>query len=189
MTLVKHALKFGTIFLLALLMVPPPGAWGTPGTVPPGAAGANQYMETLPGPGGNEPTTGHSGNQHGSEARNPGRVLGKANAQKLEELGPEGVAAAHLAAESAPTAAGGKRPDSNQGTKGGQSKSPVSGESAGRHESSGTGSSAVGQVVGQLSGSSNSGGIGLLLPVLIAMTVVGAAAYLLGRHRSARPQG
>jgi hypothetical protein len=170
--------KFGIALGVVALLVPLSVAWGTPRTVPPGASGANQYTETLPGPGGDEPTSGHSGDQHGGEARDPAQVLGKSSAAKLEGLGPEGVAAARLATESAPA----KSARDRNGTNGGQGKSSTG---TGRSESGSTssGSSAIGQVVGQLSGSSSSGGMGLLLPVLIAMTVVGAAGYLVGRHR------
>lgn len=147
-----------------MLALPVATAAAAPGRVPPGNSGVNQYTETLPGPGGNEPTSGIGGKANGGGGRTPAKVLGHANAAQLEALGPEGRAAAQLAAESAPES--------------------VTRQPNGK-ESNSSGSSGAGQILGQLTGSSDSGGMGLLLPLLIAMAVVGAAAYVLGRRRTA----
>jgi hypothetical protein len=133
--------------------------------VPPGVSGANQYKETLPGAGGNEPTSDVAA---GMSDKTPAKALGHANAARLEALGPEGREAAQLAAAGAPGHVVGKQaPEGTPGT---------------------PGSSGLGQVLGQLTGSSDSGGMGLLLPLLIAMSIVAAAAYGLGRRRTAHPQ-
>lgn len=152
-----------------MLALPVANAAAAPGRVPPGNSGANQYTETLPGPGGNEPTSGIGDKANGGGGRTPAKVLGHANAAQLEALGPEGRAAAQLAAESAPESAIGQ----------------PRGTGSNPQASNPSGSSGVNQILGQLTGSSDSGGMGVLLPLLIAMTVVGAAAYALGRRRTA----
>jgi hypothetical protein len=146
--------------------------------VPPGVSGANQYSETLPGPGGNDRTGGGSG-------KTPAQAVGKENAAKLEALGPEGEAAAELAAETAPE--GGKAGGGHGGAASNGGASGSSGSGSGT-----AGSSGLDQVLGQVTGTggseSGSNGIGLLLPLLIAAAIVAAAAYALNRRRTARPQ-
>ncbi len=161
---------------IALLSLPG-AALAARGTVPPGVSGAAQYTESLPGAGGEESTkamveAGQGGKGDGGgadgEAAEPARTLGAENAEKLEALGPEGKAAAGLAA-----AGGGDKGPGGGGSGGG------GGETAAQS----SGGSGVGQVVGQLSGSEGSSGMGLLLPLLIAMAVVASAGYLIGRRR------
>jgi hypothetical protein len=136
-----------------------------PGAVPPGVSGANQYTETLPGAGGNEPTSNLHEKGQGPSAKTPAQALGHKNAAQLEALGPEGRAAAQLAAAGTPPRAPG-------------------GKASERTAHSG-GSSAIGQVLGQLTGTSGSEGMGLLLPLLIAAGILAAAAYAFGRRRTA----
>jgi hypothetical protein len=136
-------------------------------TVPPGVSGANQYAETLPGPDGNRPT-------NEGQKESPEQALGKKKAAQLERLGPEGKAAAELAAE---TASG---PDQE-----GRGKQPSGGHGAGALSSSRpSGSSGFGQVLGQVTGTSDGGGMGLLLPLLVGASVVLAGAYALTRRRA-----
>jgi hypothetical protein len=158
-------LPIAAFLALVMLALPVASAAASTGTVPPGVSGANQYTETMPGPGGNEPTRDIGG----KGGRTPAKVLGHANAAQLEALGPEGRAAAQFAAQSAPNSTAGQ-PHGVGGT------------------SNPSGSSGLSQVLGQLTGSSDSGGMGLLLPLLIAMSIVAAAAYGLGRRRTAHPQ-
>jgi hypothetical protein len=167
-------LRIGIAALIALCMAALPVADATAETrVPPGVSGANQYSETLPGPGGNDRTGGGSGGT-------PAQAIGKGNAAKLEALGPEGKAAAELAARTAPAGAHGG--NGGAGTNG----------SGSRDSGSGSGSSGLDQVLGQVTGTggsgSGSGGMGLLLPLLIAAAILVAAAYALNRRRAARPQ-
>lgn len=150
---------------LAALALPASAVAAAPGTVPPGFSGANQYTETLPGAGGSEPTGAIHEKQGGSGAVPPAKALGDANAARLEALGPEGRAAAQLAAAGASSPGGARR---------------VAG-----HGAESSGSSAASQIVGQLTGSSGSGGMGSLLPLLIAAAVLAAGAYVLARRRTA----
>jgi hypothetical protein len=159
--------------------------------VPPGHSGASQYTETLPTAGGETPTTsvhagtavggpsggggGAGGNGHGGGGSGgatesaaevtPTQALGAHNAKRLEKLGPEGKAAARLAASAGAPAA----------------------HSAASHGGS-DGSSPVKQVVGELTGASGSEGMGILLPLLIAMTAVVAVAFIFTRRRPASPR-
>jgi hypothetical protein len=172
--------------------------------VPPGVSGANQYSETLPGPGGNStagggpfggggPSTGGGTSSGGNSAtpKSTAQTLGAANARKLEALGPEGKAAAELATQSA-TATSSPR---KAGHKGGQHAPQGSGggkdhRSSGAGTSDARGSSGVSQVLSQITGTggSDSGGMSWLLPLLIGASVVVAVAYLFARQRPPRPQ-
>jgi hypothetical protein len=147
--------------------------------VPPGVSGAGQYTESLPGPGGEEATRdlGDRGK------RQPAHVLGGKNAAELESLGPEGEAAAKLAAATAPEAggAGGRGAGGGHGAGGNGGGRLDAGAAAGA-------SSGAGQVVGQIAGTSGSGGMGVLLPLLIAAAILAAAGYALLRRRAAGGQ-
>jgi hypothetical protein len=126
--------------------------------VPPGDSALNQYKETLPGPAGNvlrEANAPHS---------SPAKALGKRNAEKLSELGPEGRAAAELAAATAPAR-----------------HSVV--KHGGGARAGGSGSSALGEVLGQATGTSSSGEMGLAFPLVLLATVLGAIAYAVSRRR------
>jgi hypothetical protein len=127
--------------------------------VPPGNSALNQYKETLPGPGGNELREANA--PHSS----PAKTLGKRNAEKLSELGPEGRAAAELAAATAPA----RRSVVKHG----------GGAGAG-----GSGSSALGEVLGQMTGTSSSGEMGLAFPLVLLATVFGGIAYTVSRRRA-----
>lgn len=124
--------------------------------VPPGNSAANQYTETVPGPGGGMPSSEAKGGS-------PANVLGPSNAAKLEALGPDGRAAAELAAATAPA---GRDKDSRAGS---LSAAP-------------NGSSGLGKVLAQVTGTSGSGGMGLLLPLVIAAALIGSVAFLLSRR-------
>jgi hypothetical protein len=159
--------------------------------VPPGVSGANQYTETLPGPGGNSAAGGGKSTGDGTGGpKSAAQTLGATNARKLEALGPEGKAASELATQSSPASSNSKR----AGHKDAKPSGPGSGEKAessiSTRSSDAPGSSGVQQVLGQITGTggSDSGGMNWLLPLLIGASVVVAATYLFARHRPARPQ-
>jgi hypothetical protein len=129
--------------------------------VPPGLSGAEQYVETTPTVAGGKPTN------DGGRSGPPGAVIGHANAQRLSALGADGEAAARLAADGAPKGAG-------------------TGGAGGPSAQSDSSSSGVRQVFGQLTGTSGSGGMGALLPLLIASGAVAATAFAIGRRRAGR---
>lgn len=144
---------------------------------PPGNAGQQQYTESLPEAGGTRPTRelaagAHSGDsqsgkggppQTGEVPATPASALGVKKAHRFDKAGPDGQAAARLAA------AGAAAPKKVTGTSGSPS-----------------GSSRVGQVVGQLTGTDSSEGMGLLLPLVIVATLALAVGYLVSRRRPIR---
>jgi hypothetical protein len=190
-----HVMRIRLIAMPALLVAILSAMAGTAAAahnVPPGVSGANQYTETLPGPGGNS-APGGGGNSAGGGAGTPqsaSQTLGAKNARKLEALGPEGKAAAELATQSSPASSNSK----SAGHKGTKHRAPGSNGNAessiSTQSSDAAGSSGVQQVLGQITGTggSDSGGMNWLLPLLIVASVVVAATYLFARHRPARPQ-
>ncbi|MDX6589721.1 MAG: hypothetical protein QOI84_995 [Solirubrobacterales bacterium] len=146
--------------------------------VPPGNSAANQYTEAFPTAG------GESGGKPGNRGKaTPAGTLGTRNANRLEEQGAAGAAAAQVAAETAPvplvgadrrvSRGGGRKPADSAGGDGGPSVQPNRAE--GGQAAAGSGSSAFGEVVGQATG--NDGNLGLLLPIAILATIAGSIAY------------
>jgi hypothetical protein len=178
-------IRRSTLVLAALFLLMTSSASATPRAVPPGHSGASQYTETLPSAGGEQPTSeidhggpsegsvgGDSGSQTGGPTSGggaavptPTEALGAENARHLEKLGAEGKAAARLAA----------------------SGGIVAKQQPGHGSSAGSGTSPVKQVVGELTGTTGSGGMGILLPLLIVMTVLIAAAFVFTHRRPAAP--
>lgn len=175
--------------------------------IPPGNSAATQYTEAVPTAGGPKATnpSKHAGN------KSPKQVLGKDNAKKLDAQGPEGRAAAEVAAATAPVAVsggGGSAPATpghasqekggNGSGSGGSSLngggspadrgsgnapgSPAGQEAIPASEQSPSGSSGLGEVLGQATGSS-SGQLGLLLPLIVLGTIAWSVAYVVRRRR------
>lgn len=159
--------------------------------VPPSNSAATQYTETFPTSGGDKKTDQKPGH------RPPAKVLGTHNAHKLEKQGPEGQAAAEVAAATAPRSIATPEPahapsaQSNGGGTGnsGGASVPQRGSDA---ASGGTvrppapepaGSSGVGSAIGQATGLSSSGPSGPLLPLVILATVLWSLAYLWRQKR------
>jgi cobalamin biosynthesis Mg chelatase CobN len=161
--------------------------------LPPGNSAANQYTEAFPTQGGSTPTgdKGHS---------TPARALGAKNAKRLEAQGADGRAAAEVAAATAPpaqsaggSAAGGSKP--TPGASGAGATPAEAGSGSGSAQGSGSstespstaagGSSGFGRVLGQATGSSSSGRLGLFLPLLIVAALVWSVAYTFRRRRRA----
>ena len=145
-------------------------AAAAPGRVPPGNSGAAQYTETLPGVGGNQTTSGVREGQSGRQG-GAAHSLGAGQAARLEALGKEGADAARLAANGEPPGSAGG--NGARGTGGGEGSAPPGNASG------------LAQVVSAATGTSGSSGMGLLLPLLIAVGVLGALAFLVIRRRSA----
>lgn len=161
--------------------------------VPPQNSAANQYTESFPGAGGEKGGKG--------KKATPADTLGARNAERLEERGPAGKAAAEMAAETAPSqlpttdAAGGNEgsgggTNTGAGTGGSGSGDTAAGANGGSTSSGGSpngvnnatkvdqpqGSSAVGHVVGQATGIGD-GNVGIWLPLAIVLTLIGSIAY------------
>lgn len=174
--------------------------------IPPGNSAATQYTEAVPTAGGPKAT---NPSKHGG-SKSPKQVLGNHNAKKLDAQGPEGRAAAEVAAATAPVAISG----GGQGTPpappghaspgkatNGSGGSDSNGNGSPSHEASGdtpgstvgqeatlaseqipSGSSGLGEVLGQATGSS-SGQLGLLLPLIVLGTIAWSVAYVVRRRR------
>lgn len=195
-----------SLLVAAVALAALPSSAAAEAYVPPGNSAATQYTEAVPTAGGPK-TTNKS--KHG-QSRSPGKVLGAHKTAKLDAQGPEGRAAAKLAASTAPTAvssgdegasavhphapqAAPNGPGSGGGkSEGGEMPANLSGGPA-HHDGTLTfykapgGSSAIGEVAGQATGAA-SGQLGVWLPLLIAAVVVWSGAYVLRRQRK-RPTG
>ncbi len=141
---------------------------------PPGKAGTSEYAETLPAAGGNvSPPARGGGNPTGAELSKLGS--GKAGAAKLSKLGKAGQSAAAFARATAPVAT---------------PAAPASSASPSRSSSitadERTGGSALSGLL-HLIGGSDSGGIGVFLPLLLAFSL-GAAVAVSGLRVSRRRQ-
>jgi len=148
--------------------------------VPPGNGAVNQYTQTFPTPGGKATVEGDS-------VSSPSRTLGKRQTRELEAEGPEGVAAANLAAETAPVAAGdsGDSGGSGDGSRSGAGSGATGGRADGSGHSVGLdvqGASGLGAVLGGAFGAS-SGGLGLLMPLLILLALAWCLAYAWRQRR------
>jgi hypothetical protein len=190
----RIALLGAVLAALALPAVSPAAYY-----VPPGNSAANQYTEAFPTAG------GESGGKPGKGKATPAQTLGARNAKRLHAQGPAGTAAAEVAAETAPAsvvvAEGGSTPQGGGGTAGGGAATAPDGQgsaSAGGGEahsnggadggqtsaspSGSSGSSGIGEVVRQATGSGDDGNLGLLLPIVILATIAGSVAYRLRTH-------
>lgn len=125
--------------------------------IPPDNSAADEYTEGVPGAQGNTPSTEEGGGLPDS-----------AN-DALDSLGPAGAEAAAVLGSSAPPGSdgGGKSDD------GSFAAGPASEEGG------------VGDTVGSALGSS-SGGMGLLLPIILALALAGGVGLAIARRRSGR---
>lgn len=147
--------------LLAALLFPVAAAAKT---VPPGNSGADQYSETLPGAGGNDKTNS-GGSSGGSQD-----VLSVAAQKNLDQLGPAGQATADLAQSTAPPRQDGNTSSKQKGGRANSADSP-------------SGSSGFADVLKQAGGGGDSGGMGIMLPLILASSLLAAFAFLWVRRR------
>lgn len=166
--------------LLSLAAIP--AAASAEEIAPPGNSGVDQYKETLPAPGGSRPT---------DVERSVKKKIGAKGSKKLKSYGDDGEAVVELVEETAP---GGEtvvavevetRPNSGRkdGASGSKKKARGGGGGSRFVVADEPTSSALAEIAGQATGASASGGIGWLLPLIIALTVAGAAGYVVGRRR------
>lgn len=196
----------GILTAFALALLPSAAAAEEEGSVvPPENSAATQYTEAVPTAAGDKET-------NGEHKPAPAKVLGSKNAHKLQSQGKDGREVAQIAAEtapetsppaesspparneSAPTGGGG-----HAGRNGGGGGGDASGGATHRPQAEPTptntpqpaveelpdGSSGIGEVIGEATGSSSSGGIGLLLPLAIVAAIAWALAYLWRQRRLA----
>lgn len=200
---IRLGLLSATIAIAAL----PSTAAAAESLVPPGNSAATQYTEAVPTAGGPKST----GKPKHSQNRSPDKVLGTHNTERLDAQGPQGHAAAEVAAATAPSTIDASTPEtatetpkSEAGGSGGQGGSQTADSGAGATggqpgggtadqakgsapPQSPSGSSGLGEVIDQATGSSSSGELGLLLPLLIVGVVAWSIIYLLRQRK--RPAG
>jgi len=196
--------KLLPVTVLAMALWALPASAGAEEIVPPGNSAASQYTEAFPTAGGEKETEDGAKKKKAV----PADALGARNAHRLESKGDEGKAVAEFAAETAPVPASSSPPsaadDSSVGN-GSQSDSAGRGngdggngsagggdESAGGGASTGggsggagaaavnqpSGSSGLGEVLGQATGSSSSGSLGLLLPLIVIGAIVWSLFFI-----------
>lgn len=160
----------------ALLIAAPAEAGKTKTYAPPGKAGTSQYSEVVPTSGGNVQTPAMGGgNQTAAQISRIG--AGRAGVRKLSKLGKQGAAAAALAQQTAPAL-----------VKPAHGLASRSSKAAPATLIAASGGSAL-SGVSHLLGGSDSGGIGLFLPLLLAVGLGVAVAAAAVRSRRAREPG
>jgi hypothetical protein len=179
------------LVLAAMALVVPVSALAE-GIVPPGNSAASQYTEAFPTAVGEKDSEGKK-----KPDRSPSKVLGPRKARELEEQGSAGEAVADFAAETSPDPvapsaeqksgspdgkkkAAGKSGESEGN--GGEQSGVTAGNGSGSGPGGGTlvsdsGSSGFGEVVGQATGTTDSGKLGLLLPLILAGAAIWAFAF------------
>jgi hypothetical protein len=162
-----------------MLLAMPAGASAKAGchrtTVSPhGNSEADQYSETIPGAcGSHRPNTGNpTGSANGAVP--PNGAVPAQTVQRLESLGRAGRNAAALAQANAPA-----------GTRGQASREGANPASAGEAGENGGALSGVSKALGGSSGDGE--GMGLVLPLVLAGTLIAGLVYWLMRRRRAGP--
>jgi hypothetical protein len=138
--------------------------------VPPGNSAVNQYTETFP------TAKGAAKTRKGGKRvnRSPAKVLGTDNARRLQAEGGVGREVAAVVAATAPTATA---PSATQ-----PDRAP---RDSGSNGAGPSGSSGFGEVIAQATGSSDSGGLGIVLPLLILAAIAASAIYFWRQRRRA----
>jgi hypothetical protein len=158
--------------LSACLVAVPSAAPAQGVLTPPGASGVDEYSETIPSADGNR-TAGNTG---------AGHTLTPRQRRALERLGPDGAQAAALADANGPAVAGRRRPSADGA--GGSNGSPADELSARSDLPDSAGESGfVATVTRALGG--DGGGVGLVLPVVLILALMGAAVLALRRRPTA----
>jgi hypothetical protein len=149
------------VLLLALVAAPSVGAQTS--VAPPGNSGVDEYRESVPSAEGNRPS-GDAVRELGADS-----ALTPGVRRRLHALGADGRAAADVASATAPDEVRSRqRADGREGA-------PATTD--GRAPAGG--SSVAGALVDALGGS---GGMGAALPVLLVVTVLGAAWAIVRRR-------
>ncbi len=200
------ATKTGLVLLTAVAILALPVLAHAEYLIPPSNSAATQYTEAVPTAGGPKAT---DPSHKGKGSSSPKQVLGSRNAQRLNAQGEEGRVVAEVAAETAPAgvaaASHGRaqpaHPHSGAAQGGANSNGSTNSEAAGGNGAAGNGSkgnvqsatltaqqipdgsSPLGEVLGQATGSSDSGQLGLFLPLIVLGAIAWAVAFLLRQRR------
>jgi hypothetical protein len=150
----------------------PAGALASVNLAPPGNSGVDQYFETIPGTGGNQPAVGPGSGDSGS--------LSAAASRQLSAQGWVGQAIARLVS---PPAGPGGAPAAARAR---HTSRPAASDNASVNGSaavSGSGDDAVSGVLHPILTGSSSGGVGILLPLFLAATLAVVVASAVRRRR------
>jgi hypothetical protein len=148
-----------------------PASTATAGTIPPDFSAVDQYTEGYPGVGGNEQPSVEPGPKGGSS-------LPEQTVERFNEAGPVGVAAASLAALTAPSRSSDGPKNVGQDREYGISKG-----SSGLDASTSAGEGGL-EVVRQAIGVSGPVGMGLFLPIILIVSSVLAVGYSVSQKRA-----
>lgn len=172
--------------LLALLLIPAAASAHQRTIAPPGNSGVNQYVEVVPTAGGGRPSGTIPGGETGGSDHSG--TLSPGTRRALARGGLDGRGVAALATATAPTAAGSSGSGPSRGSDGRGSHGH--GSAAGKAgnpvpASAGSSMSPLVTLGRAITGASTPGGLGPLLPVILAVIAVGGAALALRRRRDA----
>jgi hypothetical protein len=154
-------MKKATTVILLLACAYPLSAAGAPVNAPPGNSEADQYFESIPTP---EGAQSPDSSKNAGDAVKEGKLT-PAGAQALREQGSTGRAIAELVAQTAPSGAAGTQ----------------SGKDGGAADGEGSTNGVSFAVPGE-------GGMGLLFPLLLAVTGAVALAFVVDRRRRSTPR-
>ncbi len=162
------------ILIISALLAWPASAAAATDTLPPDNSAVGQYVESVPEAGGDHPSDSVKNGKGG------GGALAPDAARALRALGADGVAAADLAASTAPVSSA-----TDRGSGHGAGGSGRAGEGAGSKAGDPSG---IGRVVASAVGSSNPGGMGVAFPLILGASLLSIALVVLLRVRQ-RGQG
>lgn len=184
-----NSLKTASVLLAtAIALLALPLAADAQYVVPPDNSAVNQYTETVPTAGGGQDT-----DRQGKKRRTPDEVLGAGNAKRLEAHGPQGQAAAEVAAATAPETEPPRTTPAVDPKDGAQQKQGGTGDvreaevptapAVSPLSNNSSGSSGLGKVIAQATGSSSSGEMGLFLPLVILAALAWSLSYFWRQRR------
>ena len=184
-----NALRTAPVLLvtaIALLVLPP--AVHAQYVVPPDNSAVSQYTETVPTAGGGQDT-----DRQGKKRRSPAEVLGTGNAKRLGAEGSQGQAAAEVAAATAPDVDSLHATPTVDTQDGAQQKHGGTGDlpkaeiptspAISPLSSDSSGSSGLGEVIAQATGSSSSSEMGLFFPLVILAALAWSLSYFWRQRR------
>jgi hypothetical protein len=166
-------LRFSLIICLVALAFPASSMAAT--CAPPGVAGVDQYFETVPGASCNH-SSGGGGGHHGGGSLPPG------TGSQLSKQGAVGNAVKQLVASSGVGSNGGST-NASGGHAGGHSKANGNSTVTPTANLSGSGRNPLSGLLHPVLTGSSSGGIGVLLPVLLASALAVALLMTVLRRR------
>jgi len=181
--------QLGLLAATTAILALPPVAIAAP-VIPPDNSAVTQYTEAFPTVGGDKESA-KKPKKKGD--RSPTNVLGSHKARKLAAQGAQGQAVAEVVAATAPTTSVAPTPGQAGGDAGGRDDRGNGASGGGSNRTGGPaahpvdevdGSSGLGEVISQATGSSSSGQMGALLPLAIVAAIASSLIFLLRKRRA-----